>query len=791
MRSTVHLAPLRRALRRRARPQGQPGLRVRRPAPAGGRRRRRRRRARRRRLQHRGPADPPARRASPTDDLLEAGRPARSTAPTTGSPSWSRRTRRSTARAPPPRSRSSTAHRLGDRPHRRQPRLPAARRHAAPAHHRPHVRADAHRRGPDHRGGGAHPPAPQPDPAGRRRRARGRPRPVPRRPRGRRPAAAVQRRRSGVARRRPDRRHPGHRHASTTPRSSWSAPPSRPARTDNVTCVVADVVEADDRGRRPGPAAGRRGRRPAAARRSSRGIDAASSAATAPATPASSSRCRPRSPTASSTPTPATRSTPRSCATRRGRRARFAGPGGCSCSPCSLGLVWVGVAAGWLRWTQDQYYVGRARRHVAIVVTIYRGLHGRPARVVDHSRHPLRVLPNVRRSADGSSRLPAPGQVPRRATRAPTSPRADAPSTTVRRTLAADAHAAAAPTRRDADGGVRRGAEQPRSAMTLLGSSSHRRRRGAELFLLRARLRRRRRRLRRGRARRRRARCRPTSSRTAAGWPPCRRCHVVVRLRRAVRRPGAAAVVAALNGLGLAVIHRLDLAYEAPARRHDFAQQQLIWMTARAWCCSSRSCWSCATTGGCRRSPTPPGSPRSCCCCCRWCPGIGTTINGARIWISVGPFSFQPGEVAKVLLVVFFAGYLVLHRDALALAGRRLLGHRPAPRPRPRPDPGDVAGQPRRAGLPARPRLVACCSSASSWSCSTSPPSGPAGSSSAALLFLAGAFLGYLLFGHVQDRVDGWLDPFATTTSPGSGQIVEAMYGMAWGGLVGRGLGQG
>ena len=55
-------------------------------------------------------------------------------------------------------------------------------------------------------------------------------------------------------------------------------------------------------------------------------------------------------------------------------------------------------------------------------------------------------------------------------------------------------------------------------------------------------------------------------------------------------------------------------------------------------------------------------------------PGVGDTINGARIWISVGPFSFQPGEVAKVLLVIAFAGYLVLHRDALALAGRRVAG---------------------------------------------------------------------------------------------------------------------
>ena len=54
-------------------------------------------------------------------------------------------------------------------------------------------------------------------------------------------------------------------------------------------------------------------------------------------------------------------------------------------------------------------------------------------------------------------------------------------------------------------------------------------------------------------------------------------------------------------------------------------------------------------------------------------PGLGYEAKGARIWIGLGPFNFQPGEVAKVLLVIAFSGYLVLHRDALALAGRRVL----------------------------------------------------------------------------------------------------------------------
>src|SRR5690606_4603850 len=54
-------------------------------------------------------------------------------------------------------------------------------------------------------------------------------------------------------------------------------------------------------------------------------------------------------------------------------------------------------------------------------------------------------------------------------------------------------------------------------------------------------------------------------------------------------------------------------------------------------------------------------------------PFIGQDINGARIWLKLGPASLQPAEFAKLSLVVFFAGYLVAKRDVLALASRRLL----------------------------------------------------------------------------------------------------------------------
>jgi cell division protein FtsW (lipid II flippase) len=55
-------------------------------------------------------------------------------------------------------------------------------------------------------------------------------------------------------------------------------------------------------------------------------------------------------------------------------------------------------------------------------------------------------------------------------------------------------------------------------------------------------------------------------------------------------------------------------------------------------------------------------------------PGLGQNIYGAKIWISVGGFSIQPGEFAKIVLAIFFAGYLMVKRDALALASRRVLG---------------------------------------------------------------------------------------------------------------------
>ena len=62
-------------------------------------------------------------------------------------------------------------------------------------------------------------------------------------------------------------------------------------------------------------------------------------------------------------------------------------------------------------------------------------------------------------------------------------------------------------------------------------------------------------------------------------------------------------------------------------------------------------------------------------------PGIGREYFGARIWVSIGPVNFQPGEFAKILLALFFASYLVEKRELLAVSSRRL-GPIPLPDPK-------------------------------------------------------------------------------------------------------------
>ena len=170
-------------------------------------------------------------------------------------------------------------------------------------------------------------------------------------------------------------------------------------------------------------------------------------------------------------------------------------------------------------------------------------------------------------------------------------------------------------------------------------------------------------------------------------------------------------------------------------------------------------------------------------------PIIGTTVNGATLWIRVGGFSIQPAEMAKILLTIFFAGYLVEKRDSLALVRTKFIG----------------IGLPRLKDL--GPIVIAWLISLAVLIFETD-----LGTSLlffglfvsmlyiatqrrswlflGGLLFAAGAVLAYYLFGHVRLRVTVWLDPWAYADTAGY-QIVQSLFGLANGGILGAGLGQG
>ncbi|HEY7144732.1 MAG TPA: FtsW/RodA/SpoVE family cell cycle protein [Streptosporangiaceae bacterium] len=172
-------------------------------------------------------------------------------------------------------------------------------------------------------------------------------------------------------------------------------------------------------------------------------------------------------------------------------------------------------------------------------------------------------------------------------------------------------------------------------------------------------------------------------------------------------------------------------------------------------------------------------------------PARFSEVNGAKVWISVGGFSIQPGEFAKLALAVFFAGYLVAKRDVLALAGRRVLG---VDLPRAR-DLGpvliawgasllilffetDIGTSAIFFGMFVAMIYVA--TQRTSWLLI------------GIALFVFGSFVASKVIGHVGERFDIWLHPFAGDNPTHSAfQLVQGLEGMGFGGLFGTGLGHG
>ncbi|HKA97180.1 MAG TPA: FtsW/RodA/SpoVE family cell cycle protein [Streptosporangiaceae bacterium] len=172
-------------------------------------------------------------------------------------------------------------------------------------------------------------------------------------------------------------------------------------------------------------------------------------------------------------------------------------------------------------------------------------------------------------------------------------------------------------------------------------------------------------------------------------------------------------------------------------------------------------------------------------------PASLSEVNGAKVWISIGSFSVQPGEFAKLALAVFFAGYLVAKRDVLSLAGRRVLGI-DLPRAR---DLGpvliawvasllilifetDIGQSALFFGMFLVMLYIA--TQRTSWLLI------------GGALFLSGAFVASKLFAHVGERVTIWLHPFdPQNVYHSSYQLVQGLYGMGFGGVLGTGLGNG
>lgn len=270
--------------------------------------------------------------------------------------------------------------------------------------------------------------------------------------------------------------------------------------------------------------------------------------------------------------------------------------------------------------------------------------------------------------------------------------------------------------------------------------------------------------------------------------------HLIVRWRLPYADPLMLPVATMLTIIGLVMIYRLDVAAEQSAQRRGDpiptpdVYAQLTWyavatvlfvaviLIVRDHRRLQRYTYTCGLVG-------------LILLILPLVPGIGATVNGATLWVRVGSFTFQPAEAAKILLTIFFAGYLVVTRDSLAVVRTKFLG----------------IGLPRARDL--GPILVA-------WAASLAVLIFQRDLGTSLLffglfvamlfiatqrrawlllgfgLFLIGAIGSYFAFNHVRVRVEVWLNPFAYASNEGY-QIVQALYGFGNGGLFGTGLGNG
>lgn len=170
-------------------------------------------------------------------------------------------------------------------------------------------------------------------------------------------------------------------------------------------------------------------------------------------------------------------------------------------------------------------------------------------------------------------------------------------------------------------------------------------------------------------------------------------------------------------------------------------------------------------------------------------PGLGYSSGGARIWVRLGPLTFQPGEFAKVALAVFLASYLAERRELIAARTWRF---GPLRLPEPVHLLPIVTAWAGSVGIMVLQRdlgsslLFFTLLIVTLWVATDRTTYLVTGVG----LFAVAAFSAYHLFGHVQTRVSVWLDPWSDFYGKGY-QLAQASFALAEGGLTGTGLGLG
>ncbi|MBT2491327.1 FtsW/RodA/SpoVE family cell cycle protein [Streptomyces sp. ISL-96] len=259
--------------------------------------------------------------------------------------------------------------------------------------------------------------------------------------------------------------------------------------------------------------------------------------------------------------------------------------------------------------------------------------------------------------------------------------------------------------------------------------------------------------------------------------------HLAVRFRAPYADPLLLPIAVLLNGLGLVLIYRLDL--ETP--RDQAAPTQLVWSTLgvalfigvvillRDHRVLQRYAYLSVAAA----------------LVLMTVPIFFPAINGAKIWIRVGGFSFQPGEFAKILLAVFFAAYLAANRNALAYTGRKIWKLQLPT--------GRVLGPIVAIWLLSVGVLVLERDLGTSllffglFVILLYVATGRTGWIAVGLLLAAvGAFVVGSLEPHVNSRVEDWLNPFASVDAgQGPSQLAQSLFAFAAGGMLGAGLGAG